>query len=290
MLWVLYGLGSAVFYAMSALISKKVMGRAHALEYAGSQGFYGLILVLALPFIDLDLGIGIYASLYIISVVLAAGNLYYLKSIRHSELSSTIPLMNISPVFLLVIAFLLLGERPAPMDIIGVFLLIAGAYLVQLAGTKHKDVLAPFRALLRSRYALYMIFAMFVFSLTATMQKAVVNWGVPVASILVLTRLFIGFNYVALETVQHGFKEIRDNIRKDGASFFAAGVSGFISDLFLLLAMATPGALVSLIIPMKRTSTFITSLVGGKLFHEHNLTYKLVGCTVMILGVLIIAL
>ena len=290
MLWVWYGLASAVFYAAGGLIGKHVMRRKHALEYAGSQGLYGLLLVLLLPFIDLRLSAGTYITLYLISIVVAAGNLYYLKSIRHSELSSTVPLMNISPIFLLIIAYLLLGEAPSGLAILGVVLLVAGTYVVQIAASDRRSLLAPFKALWRSRYAMYMIFAVFVFSLSATMQKAVVNWGIPVLSILILTRLFISINYVALETIEHGFTEMRDDVRKQGWSIFASMAVGFFSDLFLILAMAVPGALVSLVIPMKRTSTFLTALIGGKLFKERHVGLKLLGCAVMLAGVLLIAL
>jgi len=290
MLWVWLSLGSAVFYALGALVGKRVLQRAHALEYAASQSLYALLLVLVLPFLPLHLSFGLVGALYFLSFVLAAGNLYYLKSIRHSELSESVPLMNISPLFLLVLAFVFLGELPSRLDIVGIFLLIVGAYFVQLTSMRIADFWKPFRVLLTSRSALYMIFAVLVFSFTAVMQKALLNWGVSAISLLVLTRLFVALNYVFLEVVVHGFQEILRNLHRDGRAILTSTLASFFSDFFLVLAMAVPGALVSLIIPLKRTSTFLTALIGGRLFHEHRLFLKLVGCLIMLAGVLIIAL
>ncbi|MBW2983189.1 EamA family transporter [Candidatus Woesearchaeota archaeon] len=289
MLWAAYAFAAAVFHAMGSIIGKKVLQHEHALEYGASQGVYLLLLVFALPFIDLAYDWRVFIALYVISVILTAGNLYYLRSVRHSELSSCMPLMNISPLFLLVIAFVLLGEMPDALAILGVFLLVMGTYFLQMGTAgKHKGLWAPFKTLARSRYALYMIFAMLIFSFTATMQKAVVNWGIDVITIVVLVRLFMAVNYVGFETAKHGFGEIVGDLKRDGLQIFGSTFTSFMSDIALLLAMGVPGALVSLIIPVKRLSTFFTSLIGGRLFHEHRLGLKLMACCVMLVGVVLV--
>ncbi|MBD3209399.1 EamA family transporter [Candidatus Woesearchaeota archaeon] len=291
MLWVLYSLGAAVMQALCSLIDKKVMLHEHALEYGAARGFFSLFLIVAFPFIDLYYNWTMYVSIYVISIILITANLYYLRSVRHSELSSSIPLMNISPLFLLVVAYLLLGEKPGVVAVIGILLLVVGTYLLQ-AGVSpgKKGLLAPFRVLLTSRYSLYMIFAILIYSFTATLLKAVVGWGVDAVSVVVLTLFFMGINYVFLEVVKHGVGEIFRDLRRDGRIIFFSFISGLLSNLFLLLAMAVPGALVSLIIPIKRTSTFLTALIGGRLFHEHRLGVKLLACAVMVAGVVLIVL
>lgn len=288
MLWVILALIAAVLGAFSSIISKKVLRHEHALEYGAVRGLFGLLLLLFLPFIDLNYGWPVYAAIYAISLVFAAGNLYYLKSIRHSELSSTIPLMNISPLFLLLIAYSFLGERPGPLALVGVLLLVAGTYLLQM-GTSKKSLLAPFRNLARSKYALYMIFAVFLYSFVSTMEKAVVGWGVQVLFLLVIFRSFVSINYLVLEWMRNGLGEVWHDAKVEGLPIFASLSLDLLSAVAYYAALAVPGALVSLIIPVKRTSTLITALAGGKLFHEHNLRLKLIACAIMIVGVALIA-
>ncbi|MFH1589978.1 MAG: hypothetical protein ABIB43_05410 [archaeon] len=64
----------------------------------------------------------------------------------------------------------------------------------------------------------------------------------------------------------------------------------FLSNMSYLLAVATPGAAISLIIPIKRTSSLFTTLIGGKLFHEKNLLIKILASIIMIWGVVFILL
>lgn len=290
MLWALYAFGSAVFNATGNIVSKKILAREHALEYGASQGVYALLLVLALPFIPLGYSWQTYISLYVISLILTLANLYYLKSVRHSELSATIPLMNISPLFLLVIAFVLLKEMPDALAILGVFLLVVGMYLLQLGVARTKHLLQPFITLAKSRYSLYMIFAVLILSFVATMEKAVLNTGIHFLTIFVIVRLFLGVNYILLESYRHGYKEIIKDLKTDGWPVFGSTVSSIFSDVFFFLALSVPGALVSLVIPVKRLSTFLSALIGGKLFHEAHLGRKLIGCGVMLVGVILVVL
>jgi drug/metabolite transporter (DMT)-like permease len=293
MLWVVYALASAICLSAGSLLGKHVLKREHALEYGATQGFIALLLVFTLPFIKLDYSWSIYASLFIISIVLAAGNLYYLRSIRHSELSSTMPLMNLSPLFLLALAFTLLGETPTLIDVGGVLLLVAGTYVVQLSQmnpeAKKGGFFEPFKVLMGSRYALYMIFAVLVLSFASVMIKAVAIKGIDALSLLVILRLFLGLDYVVLEAAQHGIKEIFQDVRKDGLPIVGSTLMSIAGDFFFILAVLVPGALVSLIVPVQRTSTLLTSLAGGHLFKESGIRMKIFGCLIMILGVVVIA-
>ncbi len=61
------------------------------------------------------------------------------------------------------------------------------------------------------------------------------------------------------------------------------------SNILILYAISIPSALVSLVIPVRRTSTLFSSFFGGLLFHEKHLRKKLISVIGMIFGVLLIA-
>ncbi|MBN1275094.1 EamA family transporter [Candidatus Woesearchaeota archaeon] len=291
MLWALYAFAAAVMQAATSIIDKQVLQHEHALEYGAAKGFFALFLVFAFPFLDLGYHWTAFVAIYALSILLLAGGQYYLKSVRHSELSSSIPLMNLSPLFLLIIAYVLLGERPGPVSVVGVLLLVTGTYFLQSGSASgRKGLLAPFRALAASRYSLYMIFAIIIYSFTAAFIKAVISFGVDPVSLSVLLLFFMGVNYVFLESMKHGYEEVFWDLKRDGKRIFLSFMAGLLSDVSLFLAMAMPGALVGLVIPIKRTSTFMTALVGGRLFHERRLGVKLLACAVMLVGVVLVVL
>src|SRR3989344_3004091 len=56
------------------------------------------------------------------------------------------------------------------------------------------------------------------------------------------------------------------------------------SELFYLFAVATPVSLLSLIMTLRRLNTLISTVIGGELFHEHNLFQKITAAIIMIAG------
>jgi len=47
---------------------------------------------------------------------------------------------------------------------------------------------------------------------------------------------------------------------------------------------------VALVVAIKRTSGFFSALIGGELFHEHNLPRKLAACVILLGGALLVVL
>jgi len=58
----------------------------------------------------------------------------------------------------------------------------------------------------------------------------------------------------------------------------------------ILLAIQIPNAKLSLIIPIKRTSTLFSSIIGGKLFHEKHLFKKIIAIIIMLFGILLLVI
>ncbi len=295
MLWVWLALLSALLIAVASVINKKLLLHDHAMELGAAQSAISLILIIlitpiliATSIINFNIGWQYYLILWLISLLLTTGNLFYLKSIRHSELSSALPLMNISPLFLLIIAFLFLGEKPTTTDIIGVMMLIIGAYVLH-ASTSKKGILEPLKALIKEKSSIHMLFALIIYSVTATMEKGVINQGINFITILILIRGLASINYIILEWYNHGLKELITDLKRDWKQLITAVITSLTSGLAYTAALAQPGAMVSLVIPLRRSSTLMGTLLAGKLFHEHNLLIKIIASIVMLAGITIIA-
>ena len=98
------------------------------------------------------------------------------------------------------------------------------------------------------------------------------------ASILLL---ILSLKFDGIEGVKNGIKNMGWLLLP--ASFFSI-IQGFLT----LLAIAIPAANVGLVIVVKRTSIFFETLIGGKLFHEQNLFFKIIASIIIILGIYLI--
>lgn len=77
-------------------------------------------------------------------------NLAFFEAVRLSPLSLTIPFLSFTPVFATVLAIPLLGELPGPLQVGGILMVVAGAFLLTSGGGEMSPV-TVWRAFLREK-------------------------------------------------------------------------------------------------------------------------------------------
>ena len=207
----------------------------------------------------------------------------YFKALKLSPLGLTVPFLALTPVFLMVIPYLLLGERISLAGAVGIFLIAAGSYTLNLQ-SRSSSLLAPFRAILCERGSLCMIGVAVLYSFTATLcKKAIFDSSPLFFAGLYPILLFLCLTPVALWKGRH-------ELRHPGLlqatllpAFFSLGetVSGVIA-----LSLTN----VAYMIAVKRTSLLIGIVYGNFLFQEEGLRERLVGGGLMLAGVAIIVI
>ncbi|NQU98320.1 DMT family transporter [Candidatus Woesearchaeota archaeon] len=288
--WYIYILLSAVFIAFLNMVNKKILIHEHAMEFLSSRAPLVIIISLfLLPFVNFNIPLKVYVLIYTMSVLVSAGAIYLNKGLRHGEISTISPLTNISPVFLLIIAYFILGESPEAKQYFGVFLLILGAYSLEV-GITNKGLLEPIKIFLKSKIIHYVIFSMVVFSITATFDKFIITNYTNFQTHFFLLMIFTSINYMLVDSYRFGYREIIIGLKKDFKFHLGSSIFLFLGNFFYFSAVSFPSAPISLLIPLKRTSTLFTTIFGGKLFHEENLLVKVLACIIMIWGAVFILL
>lgn len=177
--WALLAVMTALLESGKDVLGKRVLQRHDPLVTAWAWRLFALPFLLpfaaaaGLPPLGPDLGwaLAVGGGLNVISSVL------YMRAIRESDLSLTVPLVAFTPLFLLITSPLLLGEFPGPRGIAGVLLIVLGSYLMK-AGERGGP-LAPLRALLREPGARRMLLVALIWSVTANMDKIGVRTRPP---------------------------------------------------------------------------------------------------------------
>ena len=91
-------------------------------------------------------------------------------ALKRSDLSLVAPLRGLTPLFMLVTAALVLGERPSTVGAAGVAVIVAGAYLLNTS-ERRAGPLEPLKALLRDPGARLMLAVAFLYSVSASFDK-----------------------------------------------------------------------------------------------------------------------
>jgi len=285
-IWVLLALLSAFALATSDALTKKALARNNEYIVALFRLIFSLPFLLCILFLIPvpDLNWEFYAVFAIAVPFEIAALIFYIKALRISPLSLTLPFLSLTPVVLIVVSYVMLGERVSLKGGIGICCLAAGGYLLHFHKMK-KSVFGPFRAITKEKGSVFMIITALIYSLTSTLGKMAIIHSSPlffgVMYFIVVTALFTP---VALWM---GRKELKGFITKK--HFRLLILPGFFQAVMIASHMAAISMTnVAYMISVKRTSLLMGMLYGYFLFGEKNMKERFPGALLMFTGFVLI--
>jgi len=252
---------------------------------AFSGPFFSLFFVVPLLFFveipPLDF---VFWQIFLINgIIVSLAFILYMRAIKISPLSITIPMLAFSPLFLLVTSPLILGEFPSLFGLMGILLIVLGTYVLSIKDAR-KGFLEPFKALFKEKGALLMLISAFLFSLGSNFSKIAVQHSSPIVyavmhAILLSCLLFP----VSLIKSDKSLANIKANLTK----LFAIGLFHALIVISALIAMEM--VIVPYLISVRRTAIIFSTLYGYFFFNEKRIIERLSGAVIMMFGILIIS-
>lgn len=222
------------------------------------------------------------------SVLLNIGaNLGFFAALRSSALSVTIPLLSLTPVFTTLLAIPLLGQQPSWLQGVGILLVVAGVFALNLPADGPLSVGAAWRAWRSDRSALLMVLVALCWSMTVPLDKLSMERASGPLHALILN-VGVGGAVALVLLAQRRLGEVVDARKAPFLIVFAVLVSAMALALQLVAIQTVP---VSLVETLKRGIGNVMALVGGALvFQEAVTARKLAAVGLMALGVGLILL
>ncbi|MFH1787041.1 MAG: DMT family transporter [archaeon] len=181
----------------------------------------------------------------------------YFKGLKVEEASRVVPMIYVAPIFVLILAALLLGERAGAQGYAGVIMVIAGAVLISFR--KVSGILK------RSDAALMMVLAGFIWAIIDVWTK----WATGLADyVLIISAVYLGAGLAGLSLWAK--KSYRDDFRGDVSGpkpvllVFSSFSIAFVG--WLMYIRALTGGLVSLVVGLVSVQPlfvlFYTTVLG----------------------------
>lgn len=286
MLWFYLSLTSAITLATVDALSKYALDRSDEEVVAWARwGLATPFLLLFLPFIEIPHLDATFWYVTALGVPMDAVALFlYVRAIKISPLSVTIPFMALTPVFLILTSFVMLGELPGPSGMVGILLIAIGAYLLNL-NSSGNGLFRPFKAIAEERGAVLIIIVAFIYSISSNLGKIAVLHSSPVFFGIIYTALL---SVVILPVVALKRPLFIRDLKERPSLFLAIGI------IFAVMVLAHFSALrlteVAYMISVKRTSLLFSVIYGWLIFKEEHIRERLLGSIVMVAGVILITL
>ncbi len=225
-----------------------------------------------------------YAAFFVALPIELVTVVLYVRALKISPLSLTLPFLAFTPVFLILVSYVTLGEKVSLAGGTGVVLLASGGYLLNIR-TARSGILEPIRAVAREKGSVLMLSVAFLYSITASMGKLAIEHSSP---------LFFGITYfIALSlsfapaALFKGRRELRPFLgRKSYISLILPGF--FYSAMIVTHMLAISLTKVAYMVSVKRTSLLIGVLYGYLFFREEDIKMRFLGALLMLAGFVLI--
>ncbi len=291
-MWLFFASLTAFFEACKDATGKQSLKNLD--EYSVLFGFMAVGVVLLLPVLLISgippLGPNFWVALLIGGSLNILAFTLYVRALKLADLSLTVPLVTLTPLFLLATSPLIVQEWPTWADGAGVVLLVIGSYVLNLrsptapstATAPSASVWAPLLAMMRNPGSRLMLCVAFIWSITSNFDKIGVVNSSP------LCWAFALFTVIAGGMVPFIW---RRGPRPLLAHWRLLGITGGFNAIAITFQMlALTMAPVAQVIAVKRLSALLSVLFGHFFFGEKGLQERLIGAAIMVTGVVIMSL
>jgi len=286
MQWVFLILFDAFILSLKDVFTKNCLKKEHALPslfwMCITVVFLCLFLLNKITFIISNT---MFLLIFLKSVFLGFAWYFVYHALRRMEVSFVAPMKNMSPVFLVILSFFILGERLRILQYAGIVVILIGSYLLDLENPR--KIFEPFKLLKNKRFVLLLV-ALVLLSICGILDKVIMG-EVNSSTYIFYTYLFLTLFYASFLLIKKfDAKLIMAPMKEYYFFIILIALAGFFADIIYLFVVAIPGIPISLIIPMKRTSGFFTTVLGGNILHERKIAQKAMASGIMIIGLFLL--
>ncbi|WP_026968148.1 EamA family transporter [Algoriphagus terrigena] len=287
MLGLILAFGTAISEALKDIFSKENLR--YVDEYTVAFSMHLVISLLLAPVVVVmgveEVSGRFLLALFSSSFIQLAVILLYMKAIKRAELSVTVPLVTLTPLFMLLSSPILIGQFPNLSGIGGILFIVAGTYLLNMEGNR-AGFFAPFKNLVYSQSSRYMLIVAFLWSITANIDKVGVEETSPIfwafsKDLLILLYL--------IPIVYLKSKAPLAQLKSRWLQLLGIGV--FRTTSVLTQMFAIQFILVAYVISIKRSSALLIILYAIFFLHEKkNFKTRLLAIAIISIGLALIAL
>ena len=253
--WIILAILAALIWSAVNIIDKFIIS--HELrDPILATVVFGIVSFILFGIVSLIFG-NIFLSLTTIIIAIAVGvfytigGLFYYVELRKEEVSRFIPILSTIPIFVLIFAFIFLGERFAALTYLGIILIVLGAILVSIKKITYK---VGFSATFLIAIGAALFFALRdVLTKVATLQASIwsILFWVGIGSGLVSIFLFSLHHPHIRKQAELGIKHL--------ILVAALGVTAFF--IFIMAILNGPVSLVSALVGVRSLFVFIAATV-----------------------------
>ena len=280
--WYYFVIISSIMMGVSTIIEKYALKNEHATSFSASFSIVIAALSLVfLPFAKFNINVYELLIIYAMSVLSALSYLFNARIYKHGNISVSTPVLSSLPqLFVVLLAFIFLGEKLTILQYLAIAVLLIATYFLIAPKSVKK-----YKQFDSKKYVYLLILNTLIMAVGAILMKYILDLGVNLYAMFILLEVFIAINMAVMISIRYdGVREEFSNLVKNRKIIFSIAILSLLYRIFYYASLQL--AYVSLASPLRNSiSVIITIVIGGIVFQERNLKRKLAITAIMLLMV-----
>jgi bacterial/archaeal transporter family protein len=286
--WYYLVLISSITLGIAAIIEKQTLKGEYATAYSTAFAFLtALIAIVLIPFAKFNISLYSLGLIYLFSLFSTITYLVTARILRHSSISASSPILSVLPtLFIVVMAFVFLGEKLSWLQYISIAVIIVAAYSIFFVLPQKGKKLDKQT---KRNYMYILVVTSILLAANSIISKYTLSFVDPF-TFIIIAEMFIAINFIVIITLRYnGVKEMLASLKHHKVPVFAIAVFTTASRVCYYIALSSSA--VALVQPLNSVIyIIITVLIGGVIFSEGSIAKKLVISAIMLIFALLLIL
>lgn len=286
--WIYLILISAITVGIAAVIEKQTLKKEYATAYSTAFAFLIAILsIVFIPFAKFDLSALSVMLIYAFSLLSTITYLVTARILRHSSISASSPILSVLPtVFIVIMAFFLLGETLTILQYVSIFVLIVASYAIFFILPQNGKKLGKKE---RNKYLYILVITSVLMGISSIINKYALS-SVNPFTFIILAEFFIAVNFIIIITIRYkGVSEMLASLEHHKLPIAAIAILTTISRITYYIALSTSA--VALAQPLLNAIYIVITVSAGVIvFSEGSIGKKLLLCVIILIFAFILVL
>jgi len=287
-MWFYIALSAALVSGVLVILNKKILSKVDPIIL-----FWVMIVIstIFMAYFALRNGIPNLGYLFFIGVICSVifytfSRITQFRAIKDAPISQIYPLIVLSPIFTMTLAFFPpLSERPSPLALGGSLVSLIGVYTINVS-TAREGLLEPFKILVKNKSAFLMLISVITIGFVSVFDKIAITGTTPKNTIFTL---FFENVVIIIGLLPYLFTRRKDVISQVALNKWALLTLGMIFAVGNILGFVSIGnGSVSIVSALFRTQVFFALLFSFIFFKDKPKLETIIGSLILVLGVVLV--
>lgn len=282
--WFILAFIVALLTSGHTMLEKRAVSQGRSLEVSWMLALVNMIFSVPIFLIAdfSEISLSVVGYIFIASLFGTGALFLATKSLKHTEVSESSPFFALSPLVAAALAFIFLHERIAGYNLMGFVLMVGGIFFLEL---KNFRILSGIFVKGREKYVLYTLAAVLLFGVSSLFDRIILSgYGIDTLAFLAIVHACLALNFSVLFLMRPLPKaELVSSLRSNWQIIIVLGIVTYLQRYFYASAVQVALSL-GMVVAVKRLSSLFTVIIGGNLFHEHDVLRKTIATLIILSG------